>query len=101
MPFGMRIYFKICTAIKLHETWLNDNQTLLQEAKAFLPAFCLLLKQLHPQELTQFYFIFLLQNKVESNHPSPADIKYPESSSLFFSTFPHQLTHNSTTREGL
>jgi len=102
MPFGKRIYLKNFTAIKLRENRLNDNHTLRQDAKAFLPAFCLLLKQLHPQELTQFCFIFLFQKKVESNHPSPAEMKHPESSSLFSSTFLHQLTHgNSTTREGL
>jgi hypothetical protein len=102
MPFGTRICLKICTEIKLRENRLNDNHTLRQDAQAFLPTFCLLLKQLHPQELTQLRFIFLLQNKVEYYHPSPADIKHTEFSSLFSSTFLHQLTNNnSTTREGL
>jgi hypothetical protein len=102
MPFGKRIYLNICTAFKLRKIRQNDNHTSRQEAKAFLLAFCLLLKQLHPQELTQFCFIFLLQNKVESNHPFPLDIKHPESSSRFSSTFLHQLKHNnSTTRKGL
>jgi hypothetical protein len=39
MPFGTRMYLKICTEIKLRENRLNDNHTLCQEAKAFLPAF--------------------------------------------------------------
>jgi len=50
MPFGTRIYLKICTAIKLRENRLNDNRTLRQDAKDFLPAFCLL----HPREVIQF-----------------------------------------------
>ena len=91
MPFGTRIYLKICIAIKLSENRLNDNHTLSQEARAFLPTFCLLLKQLHPHELIQFYFIFLLQNRCEQNHPSPADIKHPESSSTFFFYFSSSL----------
>jgi hypothetical protein len=69
------------------------SHTLSQDAITFLPAFCLF----HPPELTQFCFITLLQNKVEWNHPSSADIKYPESSSLFSYTFLYQLTQNNST----